>query len=118
EVLAEPEQIALGETDRPELLAAAALEVELGRGGPRVAGLDRDRHRVARAPRLDAEGLEVVERPQRPRRLGAPGLAPRLSRGEQQLLAHGARARANVEQVPEAVERAQRTGRDRVEDGA
>src|SRR5207247_7059132 len=76
ERLAETEQVALREPDRPVARAAARLEVDLGPGGPEVPGLDHHVDRVGVAGRGDPPRLEEVERAQVPPALAGQPLAP------------------------------------------
>src|SRR5262249_57233167 len=94
----------------------SALEVGHRRRGPGVASLDRDHDRVAHASRLQAPGLEVVERAQGAGGLLAALLPPRLARSEEQLLANRTVAGPDVEQVGEMVEAGERIPGRGIED--
>src|SRR5262249_30458330 len=84
DLLRASDQVVLGEPERAERAAAAALERELGRRGPRVAGLDPDHHRIAGPPGAHAHAVEDVERAQAALALARPRATPGLAGREQQ----------------------------------
>src|SRR6185369_2726563 len=85
--LPESHEVQLGKAHRAELLAVGTLDVELRPRRPRVARHDLDDDGIALAARLDAPGLEEIERAQVARALTAARVPPWIAGLEQQLLA-------------------------------